>query len=70
MDDTRADDAQKICDAYLDVLVALQEVGRLLRTTYAGKFMWSAEHKSAITGLKVLVEKLRQDVPTYDGKGP
>jgi len=67
-DKNRARDARQIKDAYQSVEAALSRVGRLLRTTEAGKFMWSSDHKSAVTGLKVVVAKLRWDVPDYDGK--
>ena len=66
MSDIRQLESSKIINAYGDVEMALQSVGRLLRTTEAGKFMWSAEHKTAIAGLKVIVRQLRSDVPRYD----
>ena len=45
---------------------ALRHVGKLLRTTHAGEYLWSAEHKTAISGLRVMVQKLRQNVPHYE----
>jgi hypothetical protein len=51
--------------AYDHADAALHQVGKLLRTTRAGEFLWSAEHKTAISGLRVMVQKLRQDVPYY-----
>jgi len=69
MADQRAADARQIEEAYESVERALSQVGKLLRTTEAGRFMWSSEHKSAVTGLKVIVEKLRRDVPNYGQHG-
>ena len=63
--DGRAMDARQIKEAYQSVETALSRVGKLLRTTEAGKYMWSSEHKSAVTGLKVIVTKLRRTVPDY-----
>lgn len=67
MSDTRPEDSRKIQAAYADVERALRRVGKLLRTTYAGKFMWSSDHKAAVSGLRVVVEKLRYSVPRYEG---
>ena len=69
MTDQRADDVEKIEQAYLKVETALKEVGYLLRTTEAGKYMWSSDHKAALTGLRVLVAQLRRDVPAYGREG-
>jgi hypothetical protein len=63
---TRKREAQEICNAYEVVARELAHVGKLLRTTEAGKYLWSTEHKSAVTGLRTLVEMLRLDVPLYD----
>ena len=65
MYDTRHDDSKKIKNAYEQVERDLACVGKLLRTTEAGKYGWSSSHKSAITGLKSIIEKLRDDVPDY-----
>ena len=65
----RAEDSRKIRLAYLEVEFALLKVGKLLRTTEAGRYAWAANHRSAVTGLKVVAEKLREDVPRYDGSG-
>lgn len=61
----RAIDALEIMEAYKTVEESLRAAGKLLRTTYAGEFMWSSAHKTAITGLRIVMEKLRHDVPTY-----
>lgn len=63
--DTRRVDVQAIKAAYEEAEQSLRVVGKLLRTTYAGQFMWAADHKSAVTGLRIVLEKLRYDVPTY-----
>jgi len=63
--DQRAIDAEQIKQAYRDAEAALSHVSRLLRSTEAGRYMWSAEHKTAISGLKVVVGMLRKDVPDY-----
>lgn len=65
--DKRTEDVRQIRLAYLDVEIALRKVGTLLRTTDAGKYMWASDHRSAVTGLRVVTEKLREDVPRYDG---
>jgi len=52
--------------AYDRADAALRQVGKLLRTTHAGEYLWSADHKTAISGLRVVVQKLRQDVPYYN----
>jgi len=61
----RKADAVKIRESYLLAEDALRECGRLLRTTEAGRYMWSADHKSAMTGLRVMVEALRYRIPDY-----
>lgn len=61
----RAADARQIEEAYESVERALSRVGKLLRTTDAGRFMWSREHKTAVAGLKIIVNRLRRDVPNY-----
>lgn len=66
MVDPSEHDADMICEAYDRAEVALRHVGKLLRTTRAGEFLWSADHKTAISGLCVVVQKLRQDVPYYN----
>lgn len=65
MSDERAFEAREIEDAYKEVENALSSVGRLLRTRVVGSYLWAGEHKSAVTGLRILVEKLRADVPNY-----
>ena len=67
--DIRRADVIAICNAYTEVEKALRRVGKLLRTTEAGKYMWAADHRSAVTGVRVVIEKLRKDVPRYDGSG-
>jgi hypothetical protein len=64
--DKRGLDTIKIKEAYKNIEKSLREVGRLLRVTEAGKFMWSSDHKSAVTGLRIVIEKLRYDVPDYE----
>lgn len=56
--------------AYRDAEKALREVGTLLRTTYAGQYMWSAKHKTAISGLCVCISALCDDVPHYESDLP
>ena len=68
MKSQRAIDANEICAAYEAVEHELRRVGKLLRTTEAGKYLWSRDHKAAVTGLRVIVEQLRRDVPSYDGE--
>lgn len=64
--DSRANDTAEIRMAYENVEESLRNVGKLLRTTYAGKFMWSHDHRNAVTGLRAIIKKLRDDVPLYD----
>jgi hypothetical protein len=64
--DNRHHDIIRIESAYKEVIRALSHAGLLLRTTEAGKFMWSSEHKTIITGLKGIVEKLYCDLPDYE----
>jgi len=51
--------------AYSESIKMLKYAGRLLRTTEAGRRMWSARHKTAISGLCVLIKDLMDSVPTY-----
>jgi hypothetical protein len=69
MDDSRKQSSKEIRIAYSRAEKDLAYIGKLLRTTEAGKYMWSARHKSAVTGLKQIIDLLKYDVPTYDGKG-
>lgn len=57
--------AAEIKAAYLDAEIAVRRVGRLLRTTEAGRYMWSAKHKTAVSGLCVMLDTLAYDVPGY-----
>lgn len=66
----RQEDVIKIMAAYRDAEKALREVGTLLRTTYAGQYMWSAKHKTAISGLCVCISALCDDVPHYESDLP
>lgn len=68
--DQRAQDSDAIKAAYENADDALRRVGKLLRTTYAGQFMWATEHKTAISGLRVVVQRLRRDVPQYKTPSP
>jgi hypothetical protein len=61
--------AGEIRAAYKDAEKALRRVGRLLRTTEAGSYLWATEHKTAVSGLCVVLTKLEQDVPYYEGEG-
>ena len=61
----RQQTAQEIRAAYLDAEKALRHVGRLLRTTEAGRYLWSAKHKTAVSGLCAMVYTLAYDVPDY-----
>lgn len=62
----RAEEAHRIRSAYDDVEASLRRLGKLLRTTHAGEFLWSASHKTAISGLCVVIRALHGDVPYYD----
>ena len=64
--DNRKEDVVKIRCAYKHAVDSVSEIGRLLRTTDAGKSMWSADHKTAISGIKIILDKLRDNVPRYD----
>lgn len=66
--DTRMFDAERIKQAYENVDIGLGEVGRLLRTTQAGQYMWSAEHKTIVMGMRAMIRKLQHSVPSYDGE--
>ena len=57
--------ASEIRAAYKDAERALRRVGRLLRTTEAGRYMWSQHHKTAVSGICVVLDKLAYDVPNY-----
>jgi len=61
----RQQTASEIRAAYKDAERALRRVGRLLRTTEAGRYMWSADHKTAVSGICVVLDKLAYDVPDY-----
>lgn len=61
----RHEDAMEIWRAYHEAEQSLRKVGTLLRTTEAGMYMWSAKHKTAISGLCVCISSLRDDVPSY-----
>jgi hypothetical protein len=56
----------RIESAYKDAETALREVGRLLRTTYAGKFMWASDHKIAVSGIRIALESMRRRLPRYE----
>ena len=62
----RAQDAIQIDEAYKQVEKSLAKVGRLLRTTEAGKFIWADNHKTAVSGLKAMIKQLRKTVPDYN----
>ena len=62
----RKADAEKLRAAYADVIRALDVVSKILRTSsIKGYFGWVGPQKSAVTGLKVLIKKLGDDVPRY-----
>lgn len=61
----RAIDGKEIREAYRTVEESLRAVGKLLRTTEAGHYMWASDHKSVVTGLRIVIEKLQHDVPRY-----
>jgi len=61
----RALDAKEICKAYVEAQEAIAKIGTLLRTTYAGRFMWSNRHRTAISGIKATLCIMRSDVPDY-----
>jgi hypothetical protein len=69
MDQHRIDrktDSEKLRDAYDEVIRALGVVSKVLRTSsIKGYFGWVGPQKSAVTGIKVLIQKLRDDVPRY-----
>jgi len=58
--------AAQIRQAYLDAETSLRDVGRLLRTTDAGKYLWAVQHKTVVSGLAIVLNKLAYDVPEYD----
>ena len=62
----RSKDMVKINVAYSEVEDALRHAGKLLRTTHAGEYMWASDHKTAITGLRIVMEQLRRNLPHYD----
>ena len=66
MSDFREASAKQIHDAYLSAEKELRKVGRLLRTTEAGKYVWATEHKTAVSGLAICINKLAYDVPDYN----
>jgi hypothetical protein len=61
----RAIDAKEICKAYVEAQEAIAKIGTLLRTTYAGRFLWSNRHRTAISGIKATLCIMRSDVPDY-----
>jgi hypothetical protein len=63
--DNRIEGAIQITSAYEHAIKSVAEIGRLLRTTEAGKFMWGNDHKTAISGIKIILTKLKEDVPSY-----
>lgn len=62
----RGPEADLIREAYDRSEDALRHVGKLLRTTSVGQFMWATEHKTAIIGLCAMIRKLQYDVPYYN----
>ena len=65
----RYEDCEKIRAAYADVVKSLMAVSHLLRTTQAGHGLWSARHKTAVSGLKATLTILSDAVPRYAGEG-
>lgn len=57
--------ADLIREAYYEAERALGRVGKLLRTTQAGHRLWSSQHKTAVSGLRVVIDTLARDVPYY-----
>jgi hypothetical protein len=68
MRDTRQESSAKIIQAYKNADLALAEIGRLLRTTESGKFMWSSEHKTFVSGMRVAVQAMMKEVPRYSSE--
>lgn len=65
MSDVRTLDSVRIKSAYQNAERSLREVGRLLRTTHAGKALWAGPHKTAVSGMVAMIEVLERDVPEY-----
>ena len=66
--DERAAEVERIRDAYADVEANLRNVVFRLRTTDSLYYQWVANHQTAVSGLIVAVQMLRNDVPDYDGE--
>ena len=64
-DAERKRSAREIIEAYIEAEKYLRRVGKLLRTSRAGKYMWSAEHKTAVSGMVATIEILISAVPRY-----
>jgi len=62
----RRETANQIRRAYWDAEIAVRKIGNLLRTTEAGTYMWSARHKTAISGMAAILRLISLDVPHYD----
>jgi len=61
----RAESAARIRAAYDDAIKAVAHVGKLLRTTEAGRYLWADRHKTSVSGVKAMLGVLRDDVPRY-----
>lgn len=67
--DERVIDVHQIKQAYELSEDSLRMVGRFLRTTNAGRHMWASDHKIIVTGLRIILERLRRDLPDYTDSG-
>ncbi len=63
--DIRVEDVRLIREAYTRIDDSIKRAGRVLRTTHAGEFIWSARHKTALAGLRAIIAVLHDDVPRY-----
>lgn len=66
MSDQRHKEAVQIAEAYAAADRALAHLGRLLRSTDAGTYLWAAPHKTAVSGIRAVLKALRNDVPNYE----
>jgi len=61
----RRREAEQIRALYREAAQALRRVGRKLRTSPEGRFLWATKHKTAISGLAASIEILASDVPHF-----
>jgi hypothetical protein len=54
--------ANRIADNYEAAVEAVAKLGRSLRIEPAAQYMWGAEHKTAVSGIKAILALLGQAV--------